>query len=487
MPHVKKRGNRNGCIFRKGRTYYLRWMVDGVTLKRSLHTGDRREAECEAERILAAYRAKDRAEVLANVTARLDGARAEIARIEAAHPALSIPAAWGAYEKSGLRPDSGARTLSDYEGYYSGLAEWLKENRPDYSELREVTQADAEDYAAELKAKRSAGTYNKRIVFFRCMWRVLLECEAAKLTRNPWEKIQKREVITHSRRELTVEELARVCSAVDGEMRLLFALGLYTGLRLGDCALLDWGAVDLVRGRITVIPRKTARHAHGRQTLIPIHATLAAMLSEIPQGKRRGYVMPETADMYMREPSMVTNRVQRVFRDCGIRTQTEQGKGRKALTDVGFHSLRHTFVSLSANAGAPLAIVQAIVGHSNPAMTRHYFHEQEGALVSAVAALPDVTGAGPAKKAIGARGGAGGADVPENGADAPEAKFEGCMAILDGMGADCLRRLAAEIERRLAVQGVNNVPVEPMQNVPVEGCDRVGQMYQLKASQKIVV
>ena len=53
--------------------------------------------------------------------------------------------------------------------------------------------------------------------------------------------------------------------------------------------------------------------------------------------------------------------------------------------------MRHTFVSLSANAGTPLAVVQSIVGHSNPAMTRHYFHESAEALQSAVAALPDVT------------------------------------------------------------------------------------------------
>ena len=148
--------------------------------------------------------------------------------------------------------------------------------------------------------------------------------------------------------------------------------------------------------------------------------------------------------MYGREPSMVTNRVQKIFRECGIKTQVEQGEGRKALTDVGFHSLRHTFVSLSANAGAPLAIVQAIVGHSNPAMTRHYFHEQEGALVSAVAALPDVTtnGAETAQ-------GAGHADMLPDGAESVEGRLRAVCAILDGMDADGLRKVRAEIERRL--------------------------------------
>lgn len=41
---------------------------------------------------------------------------------------------------------------------------------------------------------------------------------------------------------------------------------------------------------------------------------------------------------------------------------------------------------------APLAVVEAIVGHSNPAMTRHYTHVSELAAGHAVAALPAVMG-----------------------------------------------------------------------------------------------
>ena len=93
--------------------------------------------------------------------------------------------------------------------------------------------------------------------------------------------------------------------------------------------------------------------------------------------------------------------VQRVFRKAGIVTQSDaaqrnkDGTPRKAV-DVGFHSLRHTYVSLCANAGVPLAVVQSIVGHTSPAMTRHYFHESDEALRGAAAALPDVVGAGAA-------------------------------------------------------------------------------------------
>ena len=443
------RANGEGTLEMHGRTWRARWTVDGKTFTRSTGTSDRREAEKRLAEFTAPFRLGSERATLEGLAAKVQGVTAELKAYEDALPALGVSAGFAAYARSGARPDSGARTLADYEGYYNGFVEWLTANRANYTELRQVTQADAEAFAADFKRNHSAGSFNKRIVFFRCMWRVLMDCADARLTCNPWEKIQKREVITHSRRELTVEELARVCSAVDGEMRLLFAIGIYTGLRLGDCALLEWGAVDLVRGRITVIPRKTARHAHGRQTLIPIHSTLAAMLEEIPQDERGGYVLPATADAYRREPSILTNRIQRVFRDCGIKTQVEQGEGRKALTDVGFHSLRHTFVSLSANAGAPLAIVQAIVGHSNPAMTRHYFHEQESALKSAVAALPDVTAADAAGTAQGGADGCGRGKIPPDGAESVEGRLRALCAILDGMDADGLRRAHEEIERRL--------------------------------------
>ncbi len=65
------------------------------------------------------------------------------------------------------------------------------------------------------------------------------------------------------------------------------------------------------------------------------------------------------------------------------------------MVEVGFHSLRHTFVSLCRESNAPLSVVESIVGHSNPAMTRHYTHTSEAAALSAVNGLPSVMGDEP--------------------------------------------------------------------------------------------
>jgi len=55
------------------------------------------------------------------------------------------------------------------------------------------------------------------------------------------------------------------------EWHTLFLIGIYTGLRLGDCCRLDWSSINIAQGVIQLIPRKTRRHSHGRPVTIPIH------------------------------------------------------------------------------------------------------------------------------------------------------------------------------------------------------------------------
>ena len=87
---------------------------------------------------------------------------------------------------------------------------------------------------------------------------------------------------------------------------------------------------------------------------------------------------------------MVSERIDVIFKTAHITTSLKF-EGRKRLTPVAtFHSLRHTFVSLAANAGVPLHVVQSIVGHESTAMTRHYYHESVDSLRMAVGAIPAI-------------------------------------------------------------------------------------------------
>jgi hypothetical protein len=110
--------------------------------------------------------------------------------------------------------------------------------------------------------------------------------------------------------------------------------------------------------------------------------------------------------------------------------------------DVGFHSLRHTFVSMAGNAGVPLSIVQRIVGHTKPSMTGRYFHESDAALSGVVAALPDVVTAvdadapqDAAETRARALPGPGAASVPADGRGASTARLEALAGLVAKMDA----------------------------------------------------
>ena len=70
-----------------------------------------------------------------------------------------------------------------------------------------------------------------------------------------------------------------------------------------------------------------------------------------------------TYDNLIDRPCSHTSEIQAFFESCGIKTTEDIGDGhrRRAIVRVGFHSLRHTFVSLCAKAGAPLHVVQKLV------------------------------------------------------------------------------------------------------------------------------
>jgi integrase len=393
---------RTGSLLKRGENYYVRVMVEGKMLVRVLRdelgnaitTKDK--AKQALEKFMAPFAVANKAEALQSIAGTLAGTQAELVALDdREHPPLPITQAWTEFINSPNRPDSGPETLYQYECQWSRFADWMKETHPDKLTLREVTKDIAEDYASSMNhGTLSANTYNKHLNLLSLVFRKVKY--KAKITDNPWEEIQRKHLVTHSRRELTIDELRKVCGDAKGELRVLLALGVYSGLRLGDCCTLRWGETDLRRAVIRRIPNKTGRR-NPKPVLVPMHPVLLDMLNEIPTEGRGEYVLPELAALYVARIDAVTDRIQAHFKACGIKTwKTGTGPkskdGKRAVIEVGFHSLRHTFVSLCREANAPLSVVESIVGHSSPAMTQHYTHVGELAAGRAVALLPSVIG-----------------------------------------------------------------------------------------------
>jgi len=394
---------RTGYLFKRGSNFYVSWKVNGKLFMKALRDDNgqpitaKREAEIARDKFMLPIATGDEAAVLESIAGKLEGRKAEIAKWEnEKNPPLSIGQAWSEFLASPNRPDSGKSTLRQYEFQWQAFADWKKEKHADALTLRDVTKEIAEEYASSLNHGRfSPSTYNKHLNLLTLVFRVVKH--KAKLTGNPWESpkrggnLQRKRMITNSRRELTIDELRKICQTATGELQTLLALGIYSGLRLGDCATLRWGEVDLPRVMIRRIPNKTARR-NPKPVIVPIHPILRDMLAATPLDQRREYVLPEMAALYIHRTDMVTDMVQKHFKACGITLHRPgTGKdGKRAVIEVGFHSLRHTFVSLCRESNAPLSVVESIVGHSSPAMTRHYTHVGELAAGRAVALLPSV-------------------------------------------------------------------------------------------------
>ena len=386
---------RKGYVYLRGKTYYAAWYVGDQRYAKTTGQTDERDAKKVLASFVAPFLVKDEVRTLETVKARIEGAKGELSTLDdRRNPPLPIALAWDAYEKSQEKPDSGPATLATYALQWGCFERWLAEKHPDVKTLRDVNVEIAGEYATHLKGRGvTSNTFNKHIRVCKLVFRVLED--KAKIKDDPWKKIQsKKRQKSQSRRELTVEELKRICQGADGELRIMLALGLYLGARMGDAATMEWGNIDLKRGLIRYMPRKTARTSELELT-IPLHPTLATILSEIPPEHRQGYILSGMAKLYTETgPYAVSHIIQRHFEKNGIVTKRE-GKGVRKVISAGFHSLRHSAVSLLREAGAPLSVTMAIVGHSTIKMHDTYTHTGEAAMKAAIATMPAIFGNTP--------------------------------------------------------------------------------------------
>ena len=378
----------------KSGRWTMRVGIKGKRYSRSTRTTDKEKAERYLQRFLAPFGLGEHRLPLADV--------------------------WLEYVKSPRRNILSPVTLNGKRIVWMHFARWMEKHHLEVDNLADVTQEAIAEYLACLRAELSASTYNGRVCILREIFRLL--AKQAGVQEDPWEGVRLMPDDSHSRRELTTDELRRLldaAKAVDvrcsrtkedsdlhctptttnygstNEWYKLFLIGIYTGLRLGDCCRLDWSQINLAQGIIQLVPRKTRRH-HQLMVTIPIHQALGdALLAGIEQSEQSinrtfltGPVLPMISELYSKSHWRVSEGLSRIFRKANITTSIRI-EGRKNRTpEATFHSLRHTFVSFAANAGVPLHIVQSIVGHESITMTRHYYHENLSALKSAVAAIP---------------------------------------------------------------------------------------------------
>ena len=185
------------------------------------------------------------------------------------------------------------------------------------------------------------------------------------------------------------EQVTALLKAADGRWRGLILVAFYTGQRLGDCANLQWKQIDLVS------EIKTVRFFQGKtgvSVIVAIHAVLEDYLLSLPAPKNDDvFLFPSLAQRSISPLSKAFKKImaraniqQRV-----IRARSESGSGRE-VNGLTFHSLRHSFSSILANAGISEETRVALTGHVTREQQQRYTHRDLEVFRAAIAMLPQV-------------------------------------------------------------------------------------------------
>lgn len=370
-----------------GRPFYFCAFYDqhGRRHFRSTKTANRKQAEriCAAMQ-KAAYDARLGKLTADRARAIVEEAVADIAEVSGVQvPRQTIRT----YLDGWLAAKSATKsTLTRYRGIVDAFLKHL-EAKADYS-LQALSDADVQTFRDKLAAKVAPGTVNTYLKVIR----VALGRAVKKnlLTRSPALSVDKLGGTKHQRQPFTVTQLKKILKAATEEWQTMILVGLYTGLRLSDCANLTAANLNLLEGEITLTEKKTKR-TRTLEVAKPLREHLEALdLGDNP-------VAPLCPTLVGKPETWLSNEFYDLLSNEGLvpirdHKSTDKGRdSRRTQSPLTFHSLRHTAVSLLKNAGVSDAVARDIIGHESAAVSRVYTHIEAATRRKALNKLPDVT------------------------------------------------------------------------------------------------
>lgn len=347
-------------LYRRQRTWWMRFDYRGQTVRRSTGTTDRRLAES----ILAKIRVKMAEGRYFDTLQEQDRTFADMME---------------RYLKE--------RSVFKAPKSYARDQQALKHLLPVFGDklMAEISPKLLAGYKAQRRAEGAApATTNKELQVVRHAFN-LAEREWEWCRENPMRKVSMERVHNEVDRWLTPSEEERLLTAAPQWLREIIVFALNTGMRRGEILALDWQDVDFGRGTLVVMKSKN----RARRT-IPLNSTVFALLAAKQAASRttEGLVFASCHETKIDESHLV-----RAF--CRVRERAN-------LEDFRFHDLRHTFATRLAQKGVDLYKIQRLLGHKTGVMTQRYAHHSPESLREGVRVLdPSSTQEGGTKSDTG--------------------------------------------------------------------------------------
>ena len=197
---------------------------------------------------------------------------------------------------------------------------------------------------------------------------------------NVAQAVDRPRVVEHTQGSFTDTEIGILLNAAEPEWQTLILTAYYTGMRQGDCATLEWSAVDLTGGRLRLAVQKT-----GRKLEVPLHKALLAHLEkQASADTAQQYITPTLAETRHDGRRGLSRSFLAIMRKAGLAPTDADGNKRT------FHSLRHGFTSRLANAGVSAESRMRLTGHRSARVHQGYTHLELDTQRAAVDKLPSL-------------------------------------------------------------------------------------------------
>ena len=249
---------------------------------------------------------------------------------------------------------------------YRGIIRRLMERAGKDSLLQNLCGEDLTAYIRDSEVAET--TQHKRYRHIKAFLRWCLDQKL--ITRNPLGAVEPPDEPQKLPKVMSKEDLECICRALRDEYKALrekghcrdgeliwyipiFRFAFYTGMRASELGRLRWDHIDFERGLIYIYEQKNKK-----EQTIPLIRKAREVLNDLERGELEDFVFtsPRQTD---------TERSIASFRDNASRTFTRAKRLADIDRPITFHSLRHGFCTMLAQAGKPAYVIKAAARHSD--------------------------------------------------------------------------------------------------------------------------